>query len=610
MARSIAQQSADNQRQRREAAAAADRKAWEERGAAYATEEERQAARDAVTKPINYDAASAGAAPKTEAEKEAAAAERTRLEQEAQGKPAVVPRYTPPGAAGIAGQDPAGDSAAARALRQQLLDERKSVADGRMAPFVSEQAPIDAAQAGPAMQIAPNPIASTPDVKAGPVAAATIAPIERVTAARVATTPGAEAATIDKDPQEQFRQDQRSYVQALQDAAAGKAPSAAELMARRTAEDSRAAQLSMASAVHGRGAGSAMRQAGRTIAGIEQRGNLDAALIRAKEIETARGQLGAALGQGREQDIGLATKKAELGTTVSISNADRASAQAMKQADLEQAAAAGNAAAQNELARRQAELTTAANTRGAELKLEADKSNQAVEATKNLTAADMDLKSQIANADNDMKMQLANAGFSQQVILQMNSQDLQRQLANAGFRLTQTQVDDLRSKAATDAALTSQGQMLNFDTAQNQQETQKELQRMELQSKYEAAERANDTSTMNAILSMAATIGVGLITKISDRRAKTKIRKESTGDLDDFLSALESYNYEYKDKADGEGRRSGPMAQELERSLIGRSTVRTDEKGRKGVDTAALTLALAGAVARIRKEQRRSKGGR
>src|SRR5262249_49852372 len=157
-------------------------------------------------------------------------------------------------------------------------------------------------------------------------------------------------------------------------------------------------------------------------------------------------------------------------------------------------------------------------------------------------------------------------------------------------------------------ALTAQGQLLNFDTGANQQNTEKELQRMQLQAQYDAAQKAGDRALMSSLLSAGAALGVTLL---SDRRAKTEIRKESDRDVDDFLGALEAYSYRYKEPGSpgaAEGTQHGPMAQDLEKSAIGRSVVRTGPDGAKRVDTDRLTLALAGVLARVAKEARMTKG--
>lgn len=83
----------------------------------------------------------------------------------------------------------------------------------------------------------------------------------------------------------------------------------------------------------------------------------------------------------------------------------------------------------------------------------------------------------------------------------------------------------------------------------------------------------------------------------SDERAKENIAPAQK-ELEEFMDALGIYSYEYKDKADGEGRYISPMAQEFERSQLGAQAVVETPEGKKmvnygrlaGVQTAALAL--------------------
>lgn len=88
---------------------------------------------------------------------------------------------------------------------------------------------------------------------------------------------------------------------------------------------------------------------------------------------------------------------------------------------------------------------------------------------------------------------------------------------------------------------------------------------------------------------------VGGITdmRVSDVNAKTNI-KEGDKQLDNFFSTIGAHEYEYKDKKDGVGKFVSPMAQELEKTTIGKSAVIDTPEGKK-VDYPRLTgAALAG----------------
>lgn len=496
----------------------------------------------------------------------------------------------------------------------------KSGLAARTAPQAATPPPVTSDVSVAAAPVAAKAAVAAP-VTATAVTAPTIAPIERLKAATIAATPGAtagvvNAAPIDKDPQAQFREQQSRLTAALEGAAYGTAgPSAAQLQAQRQVEDSRAQQLSTAGMVHGRGAGSALRLAGRNIAGIEQRGSLDLALLRAKEAQDARAQLAGVLGQGREQDIGLAVKGAELkqgadtttatlGTQVSISNADRDAARNMKQADLEQAAAAGNAAAQNELNNRQAALTLTADTTTSEQQLKAAQGNQTAETQVNLANAANETNTNIVGATEANKVGMANAEMDLRAQLGNADNQTKVALANAGFTLEGRQIDDARNVEAIKAALAAQAATLQSD----QQRVANELAQHQLDEAIRRGDREATLGIITAIVGSLGAAGAAALTT-SDRRAKKNISRASGKEVDDLMSALEAWTYDYKDKKNGAGKRMGPMAQELERSTLGKGMVKKGPDGHKVVDTGALTMALAGAVARMHKQQRRAGRG-
>lgn len=90
----------------------------------------------------------------------------------------------------------------------------------------------------------------------------------------------------------------------------------------------------------------------------------------------------------------------------------------------------------------------------------------------------------------------------------------------------------------------------------------------------------------------------------SDRRVKKNIRPVETEELEELLSALKGETYDYvDDKRFGggrEGRRFSFMAQDLEKTKLGKAMVKPfDETGVKGVDTGAVAMATAGGLALV-----------
>ena len=80
----------------------------------------------------------------------------------------------------------------------------------------------------------------------------------------------------------------------------------------------------------------------------------------------------------------------------------------------------------------------------------------------------------------------------------------------------------------------------------------------------------------------------------SDENLKTNI-KEGDPKLDHFLSTIGAHEYEYKDEKHGVGKFVSPMAQELEKTTIGKSAVINTKEG-KMVDYSRLLGASLSAL--------------
>lgn len=90
-------------------------------------------------------------------------------------------------------------------------------------------------------------------------------------------------------------------------------------------------------------------------------------------------------------------------------------------------------------------------------------------------------------------------------------------------------------------------------------------------------------------------------TKASDENAKTNI-KSADAELNDFLSNLGAYEYEYKDPKYGEGTHVSPMAQEIEKSELGAKAIHTNNEGYKMVNYATLAPITLASVAYLHKK--------
>jgi hypothetical protein len=80
----------------------------------------------------------------------------------------------------------------------------------------------------------------------------------------------------------------------------------------------------------------------------------------------------------------------------------------------------------------------------------------------------------------------------------------------------------------------------------------------------------------------------------SDRRLKTDIQEVSKADLDELKASLKAYKFKYRDEKHGKGDFVGVLAQDLEKSKLGKGLVFEDADGHKQVDvTRVLHLFLA-----------------
>lgn len=92
-----------------------------------------------------------------------------------------------------------------------------------------------------------------------------------------------------------------------------------------------------------------------------------------------------------------------------------------------------------------------------------------------------------------------------------------------------------------------------------------------------AAATGGGSTALSLGAGMGGSIGGGLGVGISDRNEKENIRKPSTeevmGGVEEMLEKVTPYKYDYKNPAYGEGEQMGVMAQDLEKSELGRQFV-------------------------------------
>lgn len=102
---------------------------------------------------------------------------------------------------------------------------------------------------------------------------------------------------------------------------------------------------------------------------------------------------------------------------------------------------------------------------------------------------------------------------------------------------------------------------------------------------------------------LPTTLPINPGTLVSDERAKTAIAP-ATDKLRAFMDAIHAHAYQYKDPRDGVGTFTSPMAQELERTDLGKQAVINTPRG-KMVDYARLGGVNLAAVSVVHREQER-----
>lgn len=86
---------------------------------------------------------------------------------------------------------------------------------------------------------------------------------------------------------------------------------------------------------------------------------------------------------------------------------------------------------------------------------------------------------------------------------------------------------------------------------------------------------------------------------MSDERAKKGIAKIDPRSLDDFFASLKPKSFEYKNKADGYGEKVGLMAQDVEKTELGKKLFSESKGGMKAYDPQVLDGIMLAAIKKI-----------
>ncbi len=184
---------------------------------------------------------------------------------------------------------------------------------------------------------------------------------------------------------------------------------------------------------------------------------------------------------------------------------------------------------------------------------------------------------------------LASMDARNQRVFQQAGLDQATSLANMQARLQQTGMND-------QAALGYLAQLYGLDVA----EMQARLQAEQLRQGQQQIDNAESIG-LGDLLQAGGTLGAAKLAA-SDRRLKKDI-KVADATIDDLLDNLRPYTYRYKDEKHGKGERAGIMAQEMERSEMGRRIV-TETADGKMIDINKAVSATLAAAARLNQRVR------
>lgn len=360
-----------------------------------------------------------------------------------------------------------------------------------------------------------------------------------------------QASQIDRTGDNEYRSRQTQLADQLARTGRGEGPSIAALQLQNASDRLLAGQRSAIAAQRGVNPALALRMAGNAAGNQGLQIANQSAQARLGEAQAAQQQLASVLQQGRAAEAQLA----------------------INQAQLEQAAAQGNQQAVNALLAKQAELRNTVNL---------------------ANAAAQNAGNQF-NAGQQNQRTLANAQFAQDAAKANQEQFNARNIAagNAAAGVTQSGIGasgQVRAAGASAAgAVNSAGIYANASILNNSINNLTNMNQAGVTNNLAAQNSSinaanNYNNSIGGIVGGAIQGGAGIgAAAVSDKRAKKNIGAADSL-VEQMLDKVEPSQFEYKDKADGQGKRIGVMAQDLEKSPAGAAMVEVQPDGKKQVN--------------------------
>lgn len=373
------------------------------------------------------------------------------------------------------------------------------------------------------------------------IQAAQINPFSPINATQIASIDPAQAAQIQAGGNfNQAMAAQSGLLGQLQAQSTGQAPSIADMQMQRGMEANLAAQQAALASARGGLNPLMARQTLQTSADIQAKTAQDAAMARLQEQMAAQQQLATVSGQARTQSFEEAAQQAQMQQQANLAN---------MQANLQRAIAQGQITASEASQMYQAEVQRSMQNAQFQQQAGMQNANNFLGAMQMGINRDLGVSGQFMGAQQaDMQAAQQAAMYNAQAAAQRQQQEMQRNMAvlQAASQVGGTMVGGPVGGAAASQATGAIGG---------------------------AATGGGGGGAGTTSGAQGGQYFVGPPAPVaSDETLKTDV-KDASKDIKDFLSTMGAHDYEYKDEKHGKGRFVSPMAQELEKSKLGKTMV-------------------------------------
>lgn len=179
--------------------------------------------------------------------------------------------------------------------------------------------------------------------------------------------------------------------------------------------------------------------------------------------------------------------------------------------------------------------------------------------------------------------------------------------ADIGLATTQAGLQQQTNLANQSAALQQQGMNDQYQLGMMGQLTEAQKAQMQAQMQLQALRLSPEQAGyLGPILQAGGSVGAAAA--MSDRRTKKNV-EDGRGAVREFLSKLKASTWDYKDEKHGRGRHAGVMAQDVEKSKLGKDIVIETPEG-KMLDTKKALGAVLASVADLHSRLERAERGK